>query len=169
MKYWMLCWALLCSLNSTVLGQSAQKIAYVDVDEVIRAMPEYVTAKEKLERFQKELVKILDERKRNIAAYYQTTLKQLQSGELNDQQQKEAQAKLQQLQERLRAKTEESDLLLVEREQQLTTPVYKKFDAALKELAQQKGYIYVLDKQLLLYQNSSQDITKQLKKKLGIR
>ena len=58
---------LLCLASSFTFGQ--YKIAYVDADEVIKAMPEYRVVKNELETFQKQLLKDLDEEKKSIAKF----------------------------------------------------------------------------------------------------
>jgi len=54
---------------------------------------------------------------------------------------------------------------------ELYTPVREKFDSALKKVAAEQGYSYIIDNSqgILLYYNESDDASKFLKKELGIK
>lgn len=160
-----LLWILL-SLGTIV--QAQQVIAYVDADAVLKAMPAYRNTRQSLETFQAQLLKELEAEKRSIAQYYTQVIEQVKRGELSTQQQSEAQEKLQQLQADLQGKTEQADQRLLDRERNLSKPMYDAFEKALRAVAQRYNYTYILDQKLVHSVHGGIDATAQLKKQLGI-
>ncbi|BDS12576.1 OmpH family outer membrane protein [Aureispira anguillae] len=154
-----------CSAQATF---SQQRIAYIDTDVIIKAMPEYRITQSSLETFQKQLLKQLDAEKKAIAQYYTSVIEQVKRGEMTAQQQQEAEVKLQKMQSDLEQKTTEADQQLVAKEQVLSKPMYDKFEKGIETIAQKNSYAYILDKKLLMYATGGIDATDQLKKELGI-
>lgn len=144
------------------------KIAYVDTDELITAMPAYKTTQKSLETFQKKLVQELEEEKRAIAKYYTGVIEQVKQGTITPKQQQEAEAKLQKMQADLQLKTNQADQRLLDKEKSLTAPLYEQFEEALATVAKQNNYSYILDKKLMLYAAGGIDATAQMKKQLGM-
>lgn len=166
-KQWLLL-SFLLWIGSSVNAWAQDKIAYVDTDEVIKSMPDYTTTQKSLETFQKKLVEELDTEKRTIAKFYTEVIEQVKAGLLTAKQQQEAEDKLQKMQADLQARTNQADQRLAAKEKSLTAPLYEKFEAALKAVAQKNSYMYILDKKLMLYSAGGIDATKQMKKQLGI-
>ena len=92
-------------LNVSVSCQ--QKIAYVDVESIIKGLDAYKQIQMDLEIYQQQLVRQLDKEKKAIAAYYKQVLSDIQVGKLTPKQQQEAESKLQQQQIELEKNTEE--------------------------------------------------------------
>lgn len=161
---------LLCCLfwATTSSNLMAQKIAVLDADAVLKAMPDYKRIQGELETYQKQLLKQLDEEKRAIAKYYADVIEKVKVGALSPAQQQEAEAELQRRQETLQEKTNDADRKLVEREKSLSKPMYDKFEAGIKAIAKSNGYMYILDKKLCAYA-AGIDATDKLKKHLGAK
>jgi outer membrane protein len=160
--------SLLLWISSSVNMWAQDKIAYVDTDEVIKSMPDYTTTQKSLETFQKKLLEELDAEKRAIAKFYTQVIEEVKAGLLTAKQQQEAEDKLQKMQTDLQARTNQADQRLAAKEKALTAPLYEKFEAALKAVAQKNKYTYILDKKLMLYSAGGIDATRQMKKQLGI-
>ena len=124
----------LSSFFSNVVAQ--QKIAFIDAEEVVQNMPEYKQVKTALEIFQKQLLKQLDQEKKNIAAFYKEVMEKVKLGALSPKQQQDADDELQKKQQNLKRLTDDAERNLLEKEQRLTEPVYLKFDSALKKVAE---------------------------------
>lgn len=148
-------------------AQAQQKIAYVDAEAIIQAMPEYKSAQSELEQYGRQLQRRLEDQQKEMEAYYTDIMTKAQQGLLTPVQEQEAQAKLAEMQQSLQEEALKADQQLIEKEQSLTEPIYDKFDAALKSVATSSGYTYIVDKKLFLYSGGT-DATSQVKRQLGI-
>lgn len=157
-----------CGLGLSFSSMAQTKIAYIDTDVVIRAMPEYKATQSQLETFQKQLVAQLDAQKKSIAQYYTKVIEQVKRGELTTKQQQEAELKLQQMQTDLQEKTADADKKILAKEKVLSEPMYDKFEKGIASVAQKNGYMYIFDKKLLMYATGGIDATAKLKKELGM-
>lgn len=148
--------------------QGQHSIAYIDTDEVIKAMPEYRNTKVALETFQKQLVKQLDDEKRSIAKYYTEVIEQVKVGALSAKQQQDAESKLQNMQDELEKKTNDADRQLLAKERALSKSMYDRFEKGIASVAKKNGYAYILDKKSLMAYNGGTDATDKLKKELDL-
>lgn len=156
---------LLCT-NFAMQGQYT--MAYIDTDEVLKAMPEYKNTKVALEIFQKQLLKQLDTEKKAIAKYYTQVIEDVKMGALSTKQQQEAEAKLQKMQQDLENQTNDADRQLLAKERALSKPMYEKFEKGIETVAKKHGYAYILDKKALMACEGGTDATGKLKKELGL-
>ncbi len=147
---------------------NAQKMAYVDTEQILPEMPAYKKAKSEVEAYGKQLQKMLENKQVEAQKYLQDVSAKAQRGELTPKQEQEAQAKLQKMQQDLQKDAMESDQKLAKKEADLTKPLYEEFNAALKKVAKENGYGYILDKKLLLYSAGGIDATAKVKTALGI-
>ena len=147
---------------------AAQQIAYVDMDEITKNLPDYKRVQADLESYQKVLEKQIQSDEKKMQEYYQDIMQKMQGGVLSPAQQKEAEAKLVKMQEDLQKKAADSEKKILEKEQELSKPIIDKLNAAIKEVAAGEKYAYILDKKLLLYSDGGIDATSKLKSKLGI-
>lgn len=147
---------------------NAQKIAYIVSEEIVPEMPAYKKAKSEVEAYGKQLQKILEGKQLEAQQYYQEVSKKGQEGMLTPKQEQEAQAKLQQMQADLQKEAAESDQKLAKKEGELTKPLYEELDAALKKVAKENQYSYILDKKFLLYSEGGIDATAKVKTALNI-
>jgi outer membrane protein len=152
-----------------VTFQGEQKIAYVDPEEIIPNMPEYLSAKAELDQLKSNLQSQLENEQRKAEQYYSSFTNKVQQGILSPAQQKSEEAKLMKMQEDLQKKAMVMEQDMIKKEEEMTKPMYDKFNAALKELAKAKGYSYVFDKKLLLYSEGGIDATSDLKQKLNLK
>lgn len=148
--------------------QGQHSIAYIDTDEVLKAMPEYRNTEVALEILQKQLLKQLDVEKKAIAKYYTEVIEDVKIGALTAKQQQEAEAKLQKMQQDLEEKTNNADRQLLAKERALSKPMYEKFEKGIASVAKKNGYAYILDKKALMAYGGGTDATEKLKKELGL-
>lgn len=147
---------------------NAQKIAYIVSEDIVPEMPAYKRAKSEVEAYGKQLQKILEGKQKEAQDFYQETMEKAQRGELTPKQQQEAEAKLQELQANLQKEAADADKKLMDKEGELTKPLYEELDAALKKVAKENEYSYILDKKFLLYSEGGIDATAKVKTALGI-
>lgn len=157
------------TLTAVVGANAQQTIAYIDADETIKSMNEYRVIREELEIYQKQLLQSLEDEKKAIAKYYTSIIDKVKLGQLTPKEQQEAEAKLQKKQEVFRKNTANADQKIAAKEKELSKPMYEKFEAALKKLGKSNGYTYILDKKFLQFADKKLDVTKQLKKELGVK
>jgi outer membrane protein len=146
----------------------AQTIAYIVTEDIVPQMPAYKRAKSEVEAYGKQLQKILEGKQLEAQGYYQEVMKKGQNGELTPKQEQEAQAKLQEMQASLQKEASEADQKLAQKEAELTKPLYEELDAAIKKVAKDNKYTYILDKKFLLYSEGGIDATSKVKTALGI-
>ncbi len=155
-------------VTSQSYGQN-QKIAFVDVDQVLPNMTEYKAAKSELESYKNILKKQLEGDQSKAQQYYSEVMKKVQEGSLSPAQQKIEEDKLMKMQEELQKKASKAEEDILAKEQELTKPMYEKFNEALKSIAKSSNYAYILDKKLLLYSEGGEDATQKLKTALGVQ
>lgn len=143
-----------------------QVIAYVDAEAVLVAMPDYKKVEADLEAYQKVIQKQLESDQKKMQDYYQTVSKDQEN--MSPAQLKEAEAKLKKMQEDLQKNSAAAEKKLVDKEMELSKPMYEKFKNAIATMAKTNGYAYVLDKKLLLFGDETIDATPKLKSQLGI-
>lgn len=145
-----------------------QTIAYVEAEKIMPEMEAYKQAKSEVEAYGKQLQKVLEKKQADLQAYYAEVMDSIKKGLMTPKQQQEAEAKLQKMQAELQQEAQDADRKLVEKEAQLIEPIYKKFNEAVAKVAKENNYMYVLDKQMLLYSVGGIDATEKVKTALGI-
>ena len=159
---------IIAALALVSVSAFAQKLAYVDFNEVIMLMPEMDEARATLEENQKTNEEIL------MAMYeeYQTKMQQYEQKqatwtpairESKEREIMEIQSRLEQTQQSLQQE-------LQQLQQNLQAPVYEKAQNAVSELAKAKGIAAVFEKSSLLYIDPAQlvDLTPEVRTALNI-
>jgi outer membrane protein len=141
--------ALLCgmvSVQAQILGGGSQKIVYVDSEYIMENIPEYGDAQEELNalssRWQAE-VKAVYDKVEEMYTKYQTEMLLLSEDQKRSREQaivaKEQEAK------NLQMQYFGSEGQLYQKRTELIQPIQEKVYTAMKELAQQKNYGFILD------------------------
>ncbi len=169
MKYFLFTSVLLLSLmsNSTTL---AQKYAFVDINYILDELPEYREAQKELnnwaEKWQQEIQALYLEIDKKVQALQQEQI--LLPVETRKQREAEI-AKLQQEAKELQQKRFGPTGDLFKKRQELIEPVQVKIYKAIKEMANEKGYDFVLDKGTqgqVLFANPKYDKSDEILKKV---
>ncbi|MQP25366.1 OmpH family outer membrane protein [Flavobacterium sp. LMO8] len=133
--------AIVLFIGTQVSAQS--KVAHIDVQALMTSMPEMKTAQDQMKKIQETY----DKDYKNMVTEYQTKLQKYEqeaatAGDaLNETRSKEMQdmgARIQQFQQ-----TAQKDL--GQKEMDLIKPIMEKAQAAIKKVAKEKGFNYVLD------------------------
>lgn len=148
----------------------AQKLGRINLQELIIAMPEYAQMQTNMEAYSKDLRDNLEtiqvelnnkynDYQKNKETYSDVT-RQLKEKELSD------------LQARLSEYYESAQVDLNKKQQELTDPIIKKAQEAIKKIAEAGGYVAVFDTSIpsMVYYNEAQmtDLMAAVKKDLGI-
>jgi len=160
--------ALFFGLALTVSAQKT-KIGYVNGTEIFNLMPEKQKADTVLTNyvteFENEIKKMQDEYVSKATDFKETEsgmselIKQTKTEELNT------------LSKRIQDFQVSAQKEIQKKQIELYTPVREKFDQALKKIASQQGYKFIIDNSqgILLYSEESDDASPFLKKELGIK
>lgn len=155
-------------LLATTAGMSAQKFGYVNSAEILSELPAMKAAESNLEGLQKQLQKKGQGMVQTFQQDYQALQKEAEEGSMSPKQQQEAAAKLQVREEEI-GKFEQSMVAdLQKKRAELLEPIYDSINSAIKEVAEENGYQFIFDQQVLLYGQESQDVSAMVKTKLGL-
>ncbi len=149
----------------TVSFAQAQKVAHINTQELIAAMPEAKAAQAEIEAlgktYQTDIQASITE--------YQNTVKQYEA-EANSKTDEENQKRgleLQEKQQRIQQFRADAQKDLAQKEAELFKPIQEKAMNAINEVAKEQGYQYVLDRATLIVADGK-DILADVKKKMGI-
>ena len=170
--YIVLCAAGLFLLGGTQTTQ-AQKIAFVDMQYILKNLPQYETANEQLsmvsKRWQRE-VDALNEEARVLQSNYQTEQIFL-SEEMKQKREAEILAKEKEALEAKRRYFGKDGELFKKREA-LLKPIQDEIYSVIQDIAQEKHYDFVKDRSAdpsLIYMSSKMDISDQVLQRLGAK
>lgn len=158
------------------IAQAQQKIGYINADEVFQLTTEFKTATEQLKTLsdakQKELegmVKLLQDK--NAAA----ELKYQNRSEANkttvDAELTTLGQEIQQMQQRIQDVQKVAQEEIGKKQQELMAPIQTKVMNAINAVAKEKSFAYILDlgTGAVIYYQGGEDITADVKAKLGIK
>jgi outer membrane protein len=146
----------------------AQKIGYVDLQELMQLMPEYKKANSDMEAFGKsledELKKMSDEFQKKVADYQK--IEKTLSEPIKDVKQKE----LQDMQTRIQDFQQSAQENIRKKEAELLKPIIEKAKTSIAAVAKEGGYSYVFDSSVagFLYKPDGDNVIGKVKLKLGI-
>lgn len=149
---------------------NAQKIGYVDLQELMQLMPEYKKANTDMEAFGKsledELKKMSDEFQKKVADYQKADQAKTMSEAIKNVRQQE----LQDMQTRIQDFQQSAQENIRKKEAELLKPIIEKAKAAIAQVAKESGYTYIMDSSVagFLYKPEETNVMAAVKKKLGI-
>lgn len=150
--------------NTTVKAQS--KVAHINIQELISLMPATKKMNAELEKLQKTYLDDITTAQKALEAKYKKYGAEAanQTPEENEKRDLE----LKQDARKIAASQKAAQADLSKRANQLSEPIYKAADAAVKAVAKAQGVNYVLDASVLLYADGT-DLMPLVKKHLGIQ
>jgi len=148
----------------------AQKIGYVNSQEILTEMAEVKAAESDIVAFRDQQQNLLKTKMEAAQAEYQALAEKQQAGELTPKQLQEGEASLQKKQQEL-AEMEASiqEKLLTRREEKFQ-PIFDRVNVVIEEVAQEGGYTYVFDATaggVIVYADESMNLTAEVKAKLA--
>ena len=151
------------------LGVFAQesKIAIVNTQEVIQAMPEFANMQKQMAdmeaKYKSEMQVMEDEYNKKYSDFV------AQQDSLTENIKMRRMQELQDMEQRTQNFIQISQQDFQKKQGELFTPIQDKLKNAIKAVGDEKGYTYILDPQIVLYQgNTAVDATQFVKAKLGI-
>jgi len=159
----------LVAVAATTNAQKASKIGHIDLGKVLEQMPGQDTVKVVMEKYVQTLQGELQTMQQELemkGADYQKNLATM-SSIIKTTKEKE----ITDLQGRIEAFQQSAQKDLSDKQTELITPFVTKARQAIKDVAKEGGFAYVINavEDILLYSDGGEDITPLVKKKLGIQ
>lgn len=150
---------------ATVGVAKAQKVASIDYEQVLAAMPETKKMTADLDTFSKtkgdELNKQADAFQKEVQAY------QAEGAKMTEAQRTAKETELQKKQQNLQALQQTAQNDLAQRRDAAVKPIIEKLNNAVTKVAKANGYEFIIDAPALIYK-SGPDATPMVKKELGL-
>ena len=144
------------------------KIAFVNTQEVFMALPEVADMQKKLEDLNAKYKKELETMQGEYQKKYSDFIAQQDS--LTENIKVRRMQEVQDMQQRMGNFVQVAQQDVAKQQQDLLTPIQQKIQDAIKAVGAEKGYTYIIDPQVLLYQGSNAiDATQFVKAKLGLK
>lgn len=154
---------------TTIVNAQSPKFGHINSAELLQQMPSTKAADSSLQKYAKEL----DSQYKTMVTEYQTKLQTFQSGSdvMADAVKQSKIKELTDLESRIQDFQDSAQESVQKKKQELYTPIIDKAEKAIKEVAKEKNYSYILDTSTgtVLFAQDSDDITKFVKEKLGMK
>ena len=159
----------LFAFNGFASAQSA-KIAHVNTNEVMNAMPEKTKAEKDLEKYYNEL----QEQLKTMATEYQNKVQDYQANAetMSNLVRQSKEKEIVDLESRITAFQSNAENEFDAKRAELLAPLLEKIQNAIDSVGKEKGYTYILDiatGAAVYIGNDAIDCTKDVKAKLGIK
>jgi outer membrane protein len=158
-------------ITATVNAQTP-KFGHIDLQALIQVMPERATAETQYNKFQGDLEEVFGELQKDL----QTKMGEFQQlGDSISEIKRTAKVtEIQDMQQRIQNYQQTANQQMQQKQADLFKPIFAKAEAAIAEVAKEKGLIYVFDVSeggsIVLYKsNESMDMLPLVKTKLGIK
>ena len=149
----------------TVGVAKAQKVASMDYEAVLAAMPETKKMTTDLDTFSKtkgdELNKQAEAFQKEVQAY------QAEGAKMTEAQRTAKESELQKKQQNLQALQQTAQADLAQRRDAAVKPIIEKLNKAVEKVAKASGYEFIIDAGALIYKGGP-DATPAVKKELGL-
>ncbi|MCR9054279.1 MAG: OmpH family outer membrane protein, partial [bacterium] len=144
-----------------------QKFGYVNSAAILAEMPEVKQADANLEALQKQLQKKGQSMLEQLQQDYGALQQKVQSGDLSPKQQEEEAQKLQKREQEIAAFEQDMRKQVSDKREELLGPIYEKVNQAIKDVAEENGFQFIFDQNVLLYAEDSQNVNDLVKAKLA--
>jgi outer membrane protein len=161
--------ALFITFSSSTQAQNNVKIGYIDFNTLVSAMPGIDSVKIKLQKYQQTLSDQMDAMGAEFENKYLDY--QSKSSGMSDLIKQTKEKELTDLQGRIDAFKAKAQTDFQSKQQELLQPIISKAKDAVKEIAKENKYTYVINsiEDIMLYAEPTDDIMPLVKKKLGIQ
>lgn len=158
---------LIALITATAGVLQAQKFGYVNSAAILAEMPDVKQADANLEALQKQLQKKGQNMLQQLQQDYTALQQKVQGGDLSPKQQEEEAAKLQQREQEIAKFEQDMRKQVSDKRDELLGPIYEKVNQAIKDVAEENGYQFIFDQNVLLYAEDSQNVNDLVKAKLA--
>lgn len=143
-----------------------QKFGYLNTQELITQMPDYAVAQQKHEKFQSEQ----QQKYQGMIATYQAKEAEYTNGAatLTQTEKSMMEIELQTLGGQIQELEQTLPQIIQGHQNELIGQIVVKVQDAAKAVGVEKGYIYIFDTSVLLYDGGGEDVSTYVKSKLGV-
>ncbi|NIJ43786.1 outer membrane protein [Wenyingzhuangia heitensis] len=145
----------------------AQKIAHINLDEVVASMPEAKAMQADMEKLGKTYESEIKAASTALKAKFDRYTAEEKS-KTPEENQKRA-VEVQQEQGKIGQLQQAAQQELQKKQNELLEPIIEKAQNAIKTYAKEKGFQYVLDARTIIYAEGGVDISTAIKTKLGVK
>jgi outer membrane protein len=148
----------------------AQKIGHLNSAAILSEMPEVLAADAELETLQKQLIAQAQRKVESLQNQYQELIRKEQQGDLSPRQLQEEQMRLREKEQELAMEEQNIQNTLMNKRNQLINPILERVQNAIDAVAKENNFQYILDTSggSVLFADDANDITRQVRAKLGI-
>jgi len=149
---------------------NAQKVGYINSQELIQSIPEVKEANSNIETFRNQLQKKGQDMIKGFQAKYTALEQKRERGELSPIQLEEEAQKLGLEEQQIREFDQQSQDKIVKKSEALLQPLRTKIQDAIDAVAAENGYAYIFDYStgFVLYADQNTDVSTLVKAKLGM-
>jgi outer membrane protein len=148
--------------------QAQTKIGYISLNELIVAMPEYKKADTSMQDYQAALNQNFEDMKKEFTEQ-DSLLGSKDTARYTKAQLELKRKNLGEMYLKLQGWQQQAQQLYQQKQQELISPIQKKAQEVIQNLAKENGYTYILAKEALLFYPSAEDLMPLAKKKLGLK
>lgn len=148
----------------------AQKFGYVNLGNILEAMPERVSADNALKAYQESQIAEGEGMMKILESNYNKYVEDVKAGILNQVQTQQREAEITKERDKIAAFEQEVQQRILKKRQELLEPILKKVDEAVQAVGKENGYTMIFDVSVgaMLYAVESEDATPLIKTKLGM-
>ena len=159
---------LIAFLTFSIFASAQTKVGTIDTDYILSQMPEMEAVNKGLETYDKELQQDFQA---NVKQY-DTLVKTYQANaeSLAADARQESESKIIELENQIKQFRQRAQLMMQMRRNELTNPLYKKIDAAMRAVIDEEGFTQILHAggNSLAFSAEKYDITEKVMTKMGI-
>lgn len=149
----------------------AQKVGYINSQDILNAMPEVKQANSDLE----VMKNMFDKKAEEMIVAFQAKVREFQqkqaSGELAPVEVEKRSKALQEEESKIIEYRSTSEQKLMQKQEELLKPIHDSINKAISDVAAEKELLYIFDAVhgVILYAEPSTEVTQLIKEKLGIK
>ena len=159
---------LIAFLTFSIFASAQTKVGTIDTDYILSQMPEMESVNKGLETYDKELQQDFQA---NVKQY-DTLVKTYQANaeSLAAEARQESESKIIELENQIKQFRQRAQLMMQMRRNELTNPLYKKIDAAMRAVIDEEGFTQILHAggNSIAFSAEEYDITEKVMNKMGI-
>lgn len=157
-------------ISASLFAQPGLKLGHINSQDLLEAMPESDTAKNKLEKATKELQNQLETMQVEFNNKYQDYITKRDS--LSELIRQTKEAELQQMNQRIQQFQTNAEQVLQKQRTEIFKPILDKANKAISDVAKENAFTYILDLSagtVIYHSDNSINILPLVKQKLGLK
>lgn len=158
-------------LLMTTLEMNAEKLGYINSQELLSLMPESKAAQKKIEAKAKEFESQMKDLEGQYQKLFQEYVNAMEKGTLSDDARKTKEESLQSMQTKIKSYQAQAQKDMSKMQTETLSPIFDKANKAIQKVGAANGFTYVFDtsaRSIVYVDPTSENIINLVKKELGI-